>query len=62
MADQNLTLGTLFSADAKQLIGALDSVSKRLNAIASAAKQLQTSMGSLNAATQKSSESYRTET
>jgi len=48
MADKTLTLGTLFSADAKDLLAVLKRVKTQINMIATAAKQLQTSMGAMN--------------
>ena len=53
MADKQLTLGTLFSADAKPLFDALNKVKTQLNMIATAAKQLESSLGTMNAAINK---------
>ena len=55
MADKQLTLGTLFSADAKPLFDALDKVKTQLNMIATAAKQLESSLGSMNAVVKNAS-------
>jgi len=58
--DQQLTLGTLFSADPKPLLDALAKVKAQLGDIAKAAQQLQGSMGQMNTATKASSSAMDT--
>ena len=48
--DKQLTLGTLFEAKPEKLLAALKKIKTQINMIATAANQLQSSMGTLNKA------------
>jgi len=58
-ANKNLELGTLFTGDAKTLIAALRAITRQMNKIATASKQLQTSMGVMNKAVGTGTAQYK---